>query len=303
MPAANSDGPDAHFASAGWLSRRLKWLLVATFFVTFGAAVAVIGLIHENHIASVRLSTQMLAQGYAQRIQERLQTALASTYVLASAVKQAGGDLQNFNDVAAELITLFPGVNAMQLAPDGIIRDCYPLAGNEASIGHDLLADRKRNREAVQAITTQQLTLAGPFKLIQGGIGAAGRLPVFLTNERNDSHFWGFAIALIRIPNLLDAAGFNGLTKSGYRYELWRIHPETEERDIFARSDDRPLSAPVEYVITVYNGRWILSLAPEAGWVTTSDYIEMFVYSLGVAGLITLLQYAFLRTVLANRDG
>jgi sensor domain CHASE-containing protein len=261
-----------------------------------GAAIA--RQIHESHVASQRLTTKMLAQGYAQRIQERLQTALVSTYVLASLVKESGGRVQNFDDVAAELITLFPSVSALQLAPDGVIREVYPREGNEATIGHDLLSDRERNREAAAAVTTQQLTLVGPFNLIQGGVGAVGRNPVFLVNERNESHFWGFATAMIRIPRLLDAAGLNGLAKAGYRYELWRLDPDTEQRQVFAHSGELPPVSPVEYVITVFGGRWILSLAPDEGWVTAYDYVQIFVYSLVVAVIVTLLQYFAIRSLL-----
>lgn len=297
MSATTVEDPPRHGAAA-LLSHRRKWLLIGTFLVSYVLAVAVAHQIHETHTGGRRLATQMIAQGYAQRIQERLQTALVSTYVLASVVKQSDGRVPNFNDVAAELITLFPGVSALQLAPDGVIQQIYPREGNEAAIGHDLLADRRRNREAVAAVTTQQLTLAGPFDLIQGGVGTVGRLPVFVTNAHGENHFWGFAIALIRIPNLIDAAGFGGLAKAGYRYELWRVHPETERRQVFARSDNEPLDAPVEYVITIYNGRWILSLAPRDGWTTTSDYIEIYVYGLFIAAAFTLLQYVALRALL-----
>lgn len=298
MSAEHIDSISAPIVAPDLLLRRRKWLLMATFLLAYVLAASITAHVHETHAESRRLAVKMLAQGYAQRIQERLQTALVSTYVLASVVKQSGGQLHNFPDVAAELITLFPSVSALQLAPDGVIQESYPLEGNEAAIGHDLLADRKRNREAAAAITTQQLTLAGPFNLIQGGVGAVGRLPVFISNERNESHFWGFANALIRIPNLLDAAGLGGLAKAGYRYELWRLNPDTEQRQVFASSGEQPLVAPVEYVITVFGGRWILSLAPEEGWTTAADYIEIFGYSLGVALIVTLLQYFGIRALL-----
>ena len=303
MPADSVDSVPEQIVESDSLSLRRKWLLIGTFLIVYILAVAIARQMHESHVSSQRLATKMLAQGYAQRIQERLQTALVSTYVLATVVKESGGRVQNFDSVAAELITLFPSVSALQLAPDGVIREVYPLEGNEASIGHDLLSDRSRNREAVAAVTTQQLTLAGPYNLIQGGVGAIGRLPVFLVNERNESHFWGFANALIRIPNLLDAAGLSGLAKAGYRYELWRLDPDTELRQVIARSGELPPVAPVEYVITVFGGRWILSLAPNAAWASAYDYLEILAYSLVVAAIVTLLQYFGIRSLLQAHRG
>jgi sensor domain CHASE-containing protein len=304
MSATAADDPLQESREAAAQSRRrLRWLLAATFLITYLLSVLGVHHIHESHLNTRRLSTQMIAQGYAQRIQERLQTALISTYVLASVVKQFNGHIPNFKEVAAELITLFPGVSALQLAPDGVIQDIYPLDGNEAALGHDLLSDRKRNREAVVAVTTQQLTLAGPFDLVQGGVGAVGRLPIFIGDARNEKHFWGFANALIRIPTLLDASGFGGLSKAGYEYELWRINPDSEQRHVFARSTDKPLDSPVEYVITIYNGRWILSIAPRDGWTTIADYAETYMYGFLVAAALTLLQYLGLRALLATQRG
>lgn len=302
MHADNTDNCATLALEESSLPKRLKWLLVGTFLLAYMLAAAVGIQVNQSQRASHNLAAKLLAQGYAQRVQERLQTALVSTYVLASVVKQAGGHVPNFDDVAAELITLFPSVSALQLAPDGVIRQIYPLAGNEAAMGHDLLADRARNREAVTAVTMQRLTLAGPFNLIQGGVGAVGRLPIFLVNQRNESYFWGFATALVKLPNLLDSAGIAGLTKGGYSYEFWRLDPDTEQRHVFARSGDQPLVAPVEYVITVYNGRWILSLAPTGGWISPYDYLKTFGYSFVAAVIVTLLQYVGITVFLRSRN-
>jgi hypothetical protein len=70
---------------------------------------------------------------------------------------------------------------------------------------------------------------------------------------------------------------------------------------VFARSGEQPPVNPVEYVITVYNGRWILSLAPEEGWMTTTDYVEIFGYSLFAALIITALQNFVIVTLLRER--
>lgn len=302
LPAEEANHhPDTSVIAPELLSRRCKRLLGLTFCAAYLLSITIGFFIIDGRNAGRHLAAKLLAQGYAQRIQERLQSALVSTYLLASVVKQTGGRVTNFDDVAAETIALFPGVSSLSLAPDGVVREIYPLEGNQAAIGHDLLADRTRNRDAATAITTQQLTLGGPYDLVQGGVGTVGRLPIFLVNERNESHFWGFANALVLLPKLIEAAGFNGLIKAGYNYELWRTHPDTEERLVFSRSSSERLDTPVEYVITVHNGRWMLSIAPADGWTTSADYARMFAYSLLAALLVTLIQYLGIRTALGER--
>ena len=290
----------SQFSGSPVRPRQVLYYLLATFGVTSLFAIVSIVFTLQSRIENKKAETRIVAQGYAQRIQEQLQNAFVSTYVLGFVVRQAGGVATNFEETAAELMTVFPSVSALQLAPDGVIRHSFPLTGNEAAIGHDLLADKQRNREAVAAITMRQLTLAGPFDLIQGGVGAVGRLPIFLTGENKESYFWGFANALVRIPRLLESAGLSGLGRAGYHYELWRIHPDTEVRHIFSRNSDQVLDTPVEYVVTIYGGRWILSVSPERGWIGESDVPQILIASVVAVLLLTLLQYLCIRLFLTR---
>lgn len=262
---------------------------LASFLLTFLMVSGFAFYLHYEEVEHRRLQARLHAQNYAQRIQERLQTALTATYVLSSTVKQSGGKVTGFDDLAMEIITAFPMVSAVQLAPNGVIRMIYPMRGNEAALGHDLLKDRDRNREAHKAIVTRQLTMAGPFNLIQGGVGTVARMPVFMDSADQRS-FWGFAIVLIRIPSLLDTTNIGELARAGYRYELWRTKPDSDERYVFARQGNGPPDQPVEYTITVPNGRWTLSLAPENGWNDAAEYGKLVSLSLLIAACVAVLQ-------------
>lgn len=276
--------------------RFIRRSLIGIFLTIFVLSILIGVHINRSHKINQQLIGKLLVQGYAQRLQERLQTAMVSSYILAAAVKQAEGVPLNFQDLAADLLVHFPSVSAMQLAPDGVIREIYPLEGNEAALGHDLLSDRRRNREAVTAISKQQLTLAGPFNLIQGGVGAVGRLPIFLINQRNESYFWGFVNVLVKVPQMLELASFDELHKEGFVYELWRIDPDTDQRHVFSRTSKTELVAPVEHVITVHNGRWILSVAPIDGWASQFYELELLGYAVAIALLVTLMAHLGLRS-------
>jgi sensor domain CHASE-containing protein len=282
--------------------RRITQFLIGTLAIACLLAAMNIAFLTKSLVENKRIETRTIAQGYAQRLQDQIQNAMVSTYVLASVVKQNAGKTDTFEEAATELITMFPSVSALQLAPDGVIQHIIPRKGNEGAIGHDLLADKLRNREAAAAITLRQLTLAGPFELVQGGMGAVGRLPVFLNNARRENYFWGFANALIRIPRLIESAGLGSLARAGYRYELWRMHPDNEKRQIFARNSEQALDEPVDYVVTIYGGRWVLSIAPEHGWVSPSDVLP--IVGLNVVGILTvlLLQFLGIRLLLVQRS-
>ncbi|MBK9021125.1 MAG: CHASE domain-containing protein [Sulfuritalea sp.] len=169
-----------------------------------------------------------LAHDHALVIQRSIEHALSATYALAALVRQGNGKVANFEGTAQEMLQFYPGAAALRLAPGGVVMQAVPLKGNEKAIGHDLLADPKRNKEAFLARETGRLTLAGPFTLLQGGLGAVGRLPVFL--GESPRVFWGFTTVLIRFPEVLEDARLSQLPKMGFAYELWRIHPDSGER-------------------------------------------------------------------------
>ncbi|MCT7654842.1 CHASE domain-containing protein [Oceanimonas sp. NS1] len=135
-------------------------------------------------------------------IERRLTRSLSSTYILAQEVRRSNGHFKDFDKFAEEVMQTLGGVSNLQLAPDGITRNTYPLEGNEKGIGHNLLQSDKRKKEAWQAISSKTLTLAGPFMLVQGRVGMVGRNPVFLEQDGRPS-FWGFATALIYLDDLL----------------------------------------------------------------------------------------------------
>lgn len=214
-------------------------------------------------------------------IESAVQHGLAATYALAALVRQGRGEIANFEAVATEMLHYYPGADSLQLAPGGVIRHVVPLAENAKVLGHDLLADPARTKEAFLARDTGRLTLAGPFELIQGGSGAVGRLPVFLEGEDGASRFWGFTTVLIRFPQILQKAQLPQLVKRGFNYQLWRVHPDTGQRQVIDASSAEPMADPVDRTIHMPNGLWTLSVEPIDGWAQRD--VRAYKILLGVA--------------------
>jgi diguanylate cyclase (GGDEF)-like protein/PAS domain S-box-containing protein len=220
-----------------------------------------------------------MAHDHALVIQRSIEHALSATYALAALVRQGNGKVANFEGTAQEMLLFYPGAAALQLAPGGVVRQAVPLKGNEKAIGHDLLADPKRNKEAFLARETGRLTLAGPFTLVQGGLGAVGRLPVFL--GESPRVFWGFTTVLIRFPEVLEDARLSQLPQLGFAYELWRLHPDSGERQTISIAGASALSDPVHRTLDLPNGTWTLSVEPLGGWA--DPYGLAFKIALGLS--------------------
>ncbi len=211
-----------------------------------------------------RAQVAAMAGDHARSVQRNIEHALSATYALAALVRQGKGEVADFEATAQEMLPFYPGAASLQLAPGGVVRRIVPLIGNEKAIGHKLLDDPARNKEAFLARDTGKLTLAGPFNLVQGGLGAVGRLPVYLDEER--PVFWGFTTVLIRFPEVLEDARLTRMAEQGFSYALWRTHPDSGERQIIAASGAAALSDPVHQTMELPNGRWTLGVAPVKGW-------------------------------------
>ena len=243
--------------------------LVAALIAFLLAGAAAVGVLRQSeqfrqHEQRTHLAD--LAAEHADAIKNSTQRALSATYALAALVRQGQGSIANFDAIASELLRYYPGAASLQLAPGGIIQHVVPLAGNEKALGHPLLQDPTRNKEAFLARDSGRLTLAGPFQLIQGGIGAVGRLPVFLNDRQGKPSFWGFTTVLIRYPQAFGEARLAQLTQQGIGYELSRIHPDSGQKQSIAASSATALIDPVTRTLDMPNGQWTLSVAPIKGW-------------------------------------
>lgn len=223
-----------------------------------------IGLHNENEKLNERFRLSTLASATSKSIEQHLASNLMVTRMLEVQVRLNGGSREGFNRYAPEILATSPGVSNIQLAPDGVITDIYPLAGNERAIGHDILKDDRRRDEARKAISTRKTTLAGPFELIQGGIAVIGRQPVFINNGRQDI-FWGFTSALIRLDELLKVARFQDLENQGYAFELSHKTPGAGTIKQIKSSGEALGKHWHEETIQVPNGVWTLRIGlPEA---------------------------------------
>lgn len=274
-------------------TRRSQISTVLVFAVCALLAVALIWYTEAGRVQQERNRVSNLAGEYALALQMNIENALSATYAMATMIELNRGDTHEFGTAAAALRSFYPGIAALELAPGGIVTNISPLAGNEKAVGHNLLTDPERDKEAFLARETGKLTLAGPFKLVQGGQGAAGRLPVYLTDEKGNRQFWGFVVVLIRFPDIVAPARLPALVERGYDYALWRIHPDTGNKQMIAASANTPLSDPVNRTVQVPNATWTLSVAPRGGWFSPS----VLAMKTAIALVIVLLATASWRSL------
>ena len=241
-----------------------------------------------------------VASDHAQALQRGIERALSANYAIAALVRQGEGRIRDFDSVATEMLAFYPGINALSISPGGVICCVVPKAGNEKTLGFNQLGDTAQNKEARRAINTGVLTLAGPMNLAQGGQGVVGRLPIYLQDDQGQKKFWGFSNVALRFPEALASARLSLLVERGYGYELWRLVPESGERQRIDASANLALRDPVERTLELPNGVWTLSVEPVKGWADPYRQLAKVAAVLAVSALLSYL--AWLLNAMRSRD-
>ena len=241
-----------------------------------------------------RLLISDIVGAQASAIERRLSRSLSTTYILAQEIKRNNGIFNNFDSYAEEVIRTIGGVSNLQLAPGGITRDIYPLAGNEQAIGHNVLNDDDRRREALQAVAEKRLSLAGPFELLQGGVAIIGRNPIFLS-QGGAEEFWGFASVMIYLDDLLAATELSELEKQGYGYQLSLQDPDKGTESIFAMSQMELSKYSQSVVVNIPNSQWILTMSRSVSVSMVNRTFWGYLISFVVAAVSAVLLYSVLQ--------
>lgn len=238
---------------------------------------------------------QSITHEHASRLHKHIDQSMALAYPIAAAI-ETGMDIKDFTFIADKLIEHHPLIHEIALAPGGIITHIVPVKGNEQALGLDLLRHPEQKAEALLALRSGKFTLAGPIRLIQGGEGIVGRLPVFLGEGQK---FWGFVLIVIQLPDLLDALEMDALSQGGYRYQLSRIPPDSDRAQVIAASGPSPLDHPIHQRISFPNAEWTLSIAPAAGWHDRGTILFQSTFGLFISLLLGYIAKQFIE--LRNR--
>lgn len=199
----------------------------------------------------------------ADAAEKRLQTVLANSQATAQTlgfIVENYGKPERFDSIATTLLRNSEYVDVIQLVDStGTITDVYPVKGNEAILGYNILKDSVRNKGAFSAIKTGNFFWAGPIPLKQGGVGLVGRQPLFIGNR-----FAGFSAIVIHLKTFLQGAGIDPERISPYSYQLSRVDPDKRNEEFFlpdSGNNKRSYSIPIQ----IPNGEWKLYVSRKSG--------------------------------------
>lgn len=185
-------------------------------------------------------------------------------------------------------------IKAIEQAPDGVVKDIYPLKGNEAAFGIDMLNSPARKHEANLAMKSGQYTIAGPYELNQGGLGSLLFEPIYITDKSGEKSFWGFSILVLDWNRFIEELELDKLTDASYCYQMWKKDGNSGKKTIIAQGGDAIHKGAVQISCKVPNDTWYFEIIPHTGWVTVKQQALVFLVSVSIAVLATAICYLML---------
>ena len=248
------------------------------FVLALAAGLVLVGCMEWSRRNQERDRMGYVASAIGAETYEFMLSEMSKTRVLEAYLIKTSGDYSDFGRVAHVLLRE-DYVRNVLFAPDGIVDGVFPLAGNEDAVGLNMNEEGAGNLEARAAIEKEELYIAGPFPLIQGGLGIAGRLPVFLTDEQGQRYFWGIVSVTLDFPAALSGSSVERVNAQGFACQIWRINPDDGQKQVILETAD-PLPEgvrTVDHAQELFNSVWTVSLAPLRPW-----YLQISLW-LGVA--------------------
>ena len=245
---------------------------------------------------------------YAHQMQLDIMQGINITNALEQIIISENGEIQKFSEIAKGMMTDF--IQSIQVAPNGVVTEIYPSAGNEAG-KIDLIHDKDRGKISCYARDNDVITMQGPFNLKQGGSGIAIRSPVYLKDSNGGREFWGFAIVIIRVPEIFSGT-IDALSGFGYDFRLSKTVSPWDQTYQEVYSSGASMKDAATYDFDLGDSHWKLEVQPKNGWNDNQSLYLMlacgFLILLLISGLITAIssyheaKVAEAQTAMLNRE-
>lgn len=255
------------------LSKTQKIFLFILFIICLFARIGIVNVYRNIQRAKIEVSAKVYAESVATSISLSLNNHLNTSIVLKELYLEYHDDfIKDFGIISKRLITQYPQIISLYMAPEGIIKAAYPeINGYNENDGIGMLNRPVQGIKAQLAVDTRDITVAGPHKLIEGGNGFIIRSPIFENDE-----FSGFSIVVLDwdkfVKQILDSMPGE---KSGYNFAVWNESDTkvvTDENGYILKSGNVSSERKNDITINIPNDTWHLTVEPVEGWKVKSSF-------------------------------
>lgn len=252
-------------------------------------------LLNRNTVNEEKMRAAFTAETTVNRIRSQLNRCLDVSEFFQNIIESGHQmDSKEFQALSQMISDDSQIIKVIEQAPDGVVKDIYPLKGNEAAFGIDMLNNPARKYEANLAMKSGQYTIAGPYELNQGGLGSLLFEPIYITDKSGEKSFWGFSILVLDWNRFLEELELDKLTDASYCYQMWKKDGNSGKKTIIAQGGDAIHKGAVQISCKVPNDTWYFEIIPHTGWVTVKQQALVFLVAISIAVLATAICYLML---------
>ena len=257
-----------------------------------------------NYFIDVRIANQKTMVRNAARIAHlHFQSKIENYLTMADSLKKylvLHGEEKtyaNFKDLAQSMQDEQGVVKCIELAKNGVIDAVYPVMHNEHALGVNLLKADNRRYEAEIAKINNEYTIAGPFPLVQGGIGALLLDPIYVTESNGKTNFWGYVVIVLDWNKYLKEVNIEHLESLGYSFDLWHENPYTGAHNSIASTKNAVTKEALQVKFEMPNDIWYMDVEMQDGWISDGE-IELY----NLVSLLVPIMLAFSYWLYMSRD-
>ena len=252
-------------------------------------------LLNRNTVNEEKMRAAFTAETTVNRIRSQLNRYLDVSEFFQNIIESGHQmDSKEFQALSQMISDDSQIIKVIEQAPDGVVKDIYPLKGSEAAFGIDMLNNPARKYEANLAMKSGQYTIAGPYELNQGGLGSLLFEPIYITDKSGEKSFWGFSILVLDWNRFLEELELDKLTDASYCYQMWKKDGNSGKKTIIAQGGDAIHKGAVQISCKVPNDTWYFEIIPHTGWVTVKQQALVFLVAVSIAVLATAICYLML---------
>jgi diguanylate cyclase (GGDEF)-like protein len=227
------------------------YTLLAAFFIS---------TVTQSYIERQKKQTRKILQAELALVRSNIEAVIfRDTYLADSLATVVSIDssfaISNWDAIAAKLLAKAKFVRNVGLAPSDVISHVYPLDGNEKAVGFDLRTDPIQYQTVQIARERQEIFMAGPLELVQGGTALIARYPIFSDAPYN-TKYWGGVSIVLDYNQIIENSGFFDI--EGLDVTLVSINNNGYGRKILLGDESTIEKADINYPVYLPNGRWEL---------------------------------------------
>ncbi|NOH82658.1 sensor domain-containing diguanylate cyclase [Vibrio sp. 03-59-1] len=269
-------------------------LLLAVFVIV---AIMLLELLNQNQMMFLDKQYQSSAKEELSKVRSNLEAAIVADIYVSNSLStlvsiHSDTAFDNWEKVAAKIIKESKHVTIIALARNDIINFVYPLQGNEKVIDLNYRRIPAQYASIVKAREIEQIFIAGPVNLVQGGRGLIARVPIF-TDPPNNKEYWGVCSAVIDLDSLFQEVGIEAFELK-YRLGIRGLDSSGSQGEIFYGDQTVFDDAFATEKVNFPYGSWEVAVA-RAPW--SAERENWFrIHSVRLIGypIIIILAFAFI---------